>query len=230
MKCDIGDKAEAVREAAKLRNSMKNLGHVNLDAIDEYKEVSARYEFMSKQTDDLNRGKKELIQLIEEMTKCMTNQFSEQFEIISKCFSEVFAELFGGGSAKLSLSEPDNILESGIDIEVRPPGKKLQRLSLLSGGEMAFTAIALLFAILKVRPTPFCILDEIEAALDDNNIARFANYVKRFSDETQFIVVTHRRGTMEAADILYGVTMQEKGVSRIVAVDIQQALSMAEPA
>ncbi len=222
LKIDVEDKAEAKREAAKLRNSMKNLGHVNLDAINEYKEVSERHEFLSNQTDDLNRAKKELNQLIDEMTKSMTERFAEQFEIISGCFSEVFAELFGGGSATLSLNDPTNILESGIDIEVRPPGKKLQRLSLLSGGEMAFTAIALLFAILKVRPTPFCILDEIEAALDDNNIARFANYLKRFSAETQFIVVTHRRGTMEAADILYGVTMQEKGVSKLLSMKLDE--------
>lgn len=222
LKIEVEDKAEAKREAARLRNSMKSLGNVNLDAINEYKEVSERYEFLSTQTDDLNRAKKELNQLIDEMTKCMTERFAEQFEIISDCFSEVFAELFGGGSATLSLTDPANILESGIDIEVRPPGKKLQRLSLLSGGEMAFTAIALLFAILKVRPTPFCILDEIEAALDDNNIARFADYVKRFSDETQFIVVTHRRGTMEAADILYGVTMQEKGVSKLLSMKLDE--------
>lgn len=222
MRHDLGDKAEAKREAGMLRNSIKSLGHVNIDSIEEFKDVSERYVFMSTQTADLNKGKNELNQLIDKMTACMIEQFSTQFEIISECFTEVFSELFGGGSARLFLSDPTDILESGIDIEARPPGKKLQKLSLLSGGEMAFTAIALLFAILKVRPTPFCILDEIEAALDDHNITRFANYVKRFSNDTQFIIVTHRRGTMEAADILYGVTMQEKGVSKLLSMKLDE--------
>lgn len=222
LKSDIGDKKKAAKEAATMRNAIRSLGHVNIDAIEEYKEVSARHEFMTKQMDDLNKAKKELHELIREMTECMTKQFTEQFNIISERFSEVFSELFGGGNAKLSLADPDNVLESGIDIEVRPPGKKLQRLSLLSGGEMAFTAIALLFAILKVRPTPFCILDEIEAALDENNIARFADYLKKFSQKTQFIVVTHRRKTMESADILYGVTMQEKGVSKLLSMKLEE--------
>jgi len=152
----------------------------------------------------------------------MQSRFSEQFRIINQSFSKVFAELFGGGRANLTLTEPENILESGIEIEAQPPGKKLQSLTLLSGGERAFTAIALLFAILDVRPTPFCILDEIEAALDDVNVYRTAEYLKNYSDKTQFIVVTHRRGTMEAANILYGVTMQERGISKLLSLNIDE--------
>jgi len=152
----------------------------------------------------------------------MKKQFSEQFEVISRNFNQVFRELFGGGQATLSLADPDDLLESGVEIEAQPPGKKLQSLTLLSGGERAFTAIALLFAILKVRPTPFCILDEIEAALDDVNVYRYADYLKKFSQKTQFIVVTHRRGTMESANILYGVTMQEKGISKLLSLNIDE--------
>ena len=156
------------------------------------------------------------------MTAIMKERFSKQFSIINQNFSRVFSELFGGGRANLSLADPDNVLESGIEIEAQPPGKKLQSLTLLSGGERAFTAIALLFAILDVRPTPFCMLDEIEAALDDVNVYRFADYLKSYSSKTQFIVVTHRRGTMEAANILYGVTMQEKGISKILSLNIDE--------
>ena len=152
----------------------------------------------------------------------MKTRFAQQFKIINDNFNKVFSALFGGGTAALYLSDPDNVLESGIEIEAQPPGKKLQSLSLLSGGERAFTAIALLFAILDVRPTPFCILDEIEAALDDVNVYRFADYLKNYSDKTQFIVVTHRRGTMEAANILYGVTMQERGISKLLSLNIDE--------
>ena len=150
------------------------------------------------------------------MQSIMVKQFKESFEIIREKFDVVFRALFGGGAGRLSLSDPDNILESGIDIEVQPPGKKLQNMMALSGGEKALSAIALLFSVLEVRPTPFCILDEVEAALDDNNVYRFADYIRKYSEKTQFIVVTHRRGTMEAADIMYGVTMQEKGVSKLL--------------
>ena len=150
----------------------------------------------------------------------MQTKFSKQFRIINENFNRVFGELFGGGRANLIMTDPDNILESGIEIEAQPPGKKLQSLTLLSGGERAFTAIALLFSILDVRPTPFCILDEIEAALDDVNVYRTADYLKRYSNKTQFIVVTHRRGTMEAANILYGVTMQERGISKLLSLNI----------
>ena len=173
-------------------------------------------------TNDLEKYKKELVRIIDEMLLIMKERFSEQFKIINENFSRVFSELFGGGQANLSLSDPDNVLESGIEIEAQPPGKKLQNLTLLSGGERAFTAIALLFSILNVRPTPFCILDEIEAALDDVNVYRFAEYLKQYSQNTQFIVVTHRRGTMESANILYGVTMQEKGVSKLLTLNIDE--------
>ena len=222
MICEIGDEKEAEKRALELKSEIRALGHINLDAVDEYKEVSERYGFLTKQIEDLRKAKTELQILVEEITSSMKTQFGTQFEIISKNFTEVFKELFGGGSAEILLSDPTDILSSGIEIDVRPPGKKLQRMSLLSGGEMAFTAIALLFAILRVRPTPFCILDEIEAALDDNNIARFCSYIKKFSEKTQFIVVTHRRGTMEAADILYGVTMQEKGVSKLLSMRLDE--------
>lgn len=174
------------------------------------------------QTNDLEKAKKELESVIDEMLQIMQSRFAEQFRVINDNFNRVFSALFGGGRANLSLSDPDHVLESGIEIEAQPPGKRLQSLTLLSGGERAFTAIALLFAILDVRPTPFCILDEIEAALDDVNVYRFADYLKNYSDKTQFIVVTHRRGTMEAANILYGVTMQERGISKLLSLNIDE--------
>ncbi|MEE1049642.1 MAG: chromosome segregation protein SMC, partial [Clostridia bacterium] len=174
------------------------------------------------QTEDLEQAKAELDSVIEEMMEIMKSRFEEQFKVININFNKVFGQLFGGGRATLSLTDPENVLESGIEIEAQPPGKKLQSLTLLSGGERAFTAIALLFAILDVRPTPFCILDEIEAALDDVNVYRYADYLKKYSQKTQFIVVTHRRGTMEAANILYGVTMQERGVSKLLTLNIDE--------
>ncbi|MBQ2932712.1 MAG: chromosome segregation protein SMC [Clostridia bacterium] len=213
---------EANREIASLKSKIKALGSINIDAIEEYKNVSERFNFLTEQTNDLEKAKGELEDLISEMIEIMKKQFSVQFANISKNFNTVFKELFGGGQATLSLADPDDVLESGVEIEAQPPGKKLQSLSLLSGGEKAFTAIALLFAILKVRPTPFCILDEIEAALDDVNVYRYADYLKKYSKKTQFIVVTHRRGTMEAANILYGVTMQEKGISKLLALNIDE--------
>ena len=211
---------EATRRIKELKDEIKALGNINIDAIEEYKNVKERFDFLTVQTADLEKSKAELDGVIEEMLEIMQSRFAEQFKIINTNFSRVFGELFGGGRANLSLTEPDNVLESGIEIEAQPPGKKLQSLTLLSGGERAFTAIALLFAILDVRPTPFCILDEIEAALDDANVYRYADYLRRYSQKTQFIVVTHRRGTMEAANILYGVTMQEKGVSKLLALNI----------
>lgn len=211
---------EATRRIKELKDAIKALGNINIDAIEEYKNVKERFDFLTVQTADLEKSKAELDGVIAEMLEIMQSRFAEQFKIINTNFSRVFGELFGGGRANLSLTEPDNVLESGIEIEAQPPGKKLQSLTLLSGGERAFTAIALLFAILDVRPTPFCILDEIEAALDDANVYRYADYLRRYSQKTQFIVVTHRRGTMEAANILYGVTMQEKGVSKLLALNI----------
>ena len=214
--------SEARKRVAELKASIKNLGNVNLDSVDEYKETYERHTFLSGQVTDLTQAKTELERLIEQITVQMKQQFVEQFAIINEKFSETFTQLFGGGRASLKLSDPSDVLESGIDIEAQPPGKSLKNLSLLSGGEMAFTAIALLFAILKVRPTPFCVLDEIEAALDEPNVYRFADYLKVYCKNTQFILVTHRRGTMEAANLLYGVTMQEKGVSKLLTLKIDE--------
>jgi len=225
-KADIGTVTEAQKNLASLRGQIRALGNVNVDAIEEYKSVKERYDFLSTQFTDLTEAKKDLEKLIASIQEKMKERFKEQFAVINRHFSETFTELFGGGRAELKLVDPDNVLESGIEIEAQPPGKKLQNLSLLSGGEMAFTAIALLFAILKVRPTPFCVLDEIEAALDESNVYRFADYVRDYSKKTQFILVTHRRGTMEAADLLYGVTMQEKGVSKLLALRLDEAQNL----
>ena len=207
---------QSQKEAASLRAQIKSLGNINIDSIEQYKEVKERFDFLSAQKSDLDETKAKLEDIIKEMQSIMVKQFKESFEIIRDKFDVVFRALFGGGAGKLSLSDPDNVLESGIDIEVQPPGKKLQNMMALSGGEKALSAIALLFSVLEVRPTPFCILDEVEAALDDNNVYRFADYIRKYSEKTQFIVVTHRRGTMESADIMYGVTMQEKGVSKLL--------------
>ena len=213
---------DAKKRVSELKSEIKQLGNVNLDSVEEYKEASERHAFLSTQSEDLTQAKGELERLIEQITLQMKDRFTEQFAIINEKFSETFTQLFGGGRASLSLSDPSDVLESGIEIEAQPPGKSLKNLSLLSGGEMAFTAIAFLFAILKVRPTPFCVLDEIEAALDEPNVYRFADYLKIYCKNTQFILVTHRRGTMEAANLLYGVTMQEKGVSKLLALKIDE--------
>lgn len=203
------------KRAAELKAKIKALGTVNVSAIEEYKEVSERYEFMHSQVSDVEKAKAELIRLISELTEKMGVQFKEQFNKINASFGETFTELFGGGKASLVLTD-DNVLECDIDIKVQPPGKNVQNISLLSGGEKGLSAIALLFAILKVNPCPFCIFDEVEAALDDVNVVRYASYARRMTDSTQFILITHRRGTMEEADMLYGVTMQEKGVSKLL--------------
>ena len=189
------------------------LGKVNVGAIEEYKEVKDKYTFMNAQKEDLVIARNELLTVICEMTEKMKEIFEENFVILRQNFNETFIELFKGGSADLILTEGDE-LTAKIDINVQPPGKKLQNISLMSGGEKVLSAIALLFAILKMKPTPFCILDEIEAALDDANVARYAEFLKKFSNNVQFIVITHRKGTMEAGDVLYGVTMEEKGVSK----------------
>lgn len=202
-----------------LKESISNLGNVNLKAIEEYEELNKKVEFMTKQKDDLDKSKQELEQFIDELIVKMRNIFNDNFEIINKNFDETFKELFKGGSASLLLGEGDE-LESNIDIIVQPPGKKLQNLNLLSGGEKGLSAISLLFAILKMKPVPFCVLDEIEAALDDNNVFRFSEFLKKFSSSIQFIVITHRKTTMESSDIIYGVTMQEKGVSKIVSINL----------
>ena len=219
---EVEDEKEAAKRLSALRAQLKSLGNVNVDAIEEYKAVKERYEFLSTQRDDLEKSKSNLNKLIASMEELMTEHFSSQFEEINKSFGEVFREMFGGGSGKLYLSDPDNLLESGIEIDVQLPGKGLQNINLYSGGEKSFIAIALLFAILRVRPTPFCILDEIDAALDDVNVSRFATYLKNYTDNTQFIIITHRRGSMEAANILYGVTMQEKGISKLLSLMIDE--------
>ena len=213
--------SEVQKKVNSIRNEIKELGSVNIDAIKEYKEIKERYDFMSEQRLDLENSSNKLRKVINEMTETMKKQFTEQFKIINKNFGEVFAELFGGGKAELILSDKENILESGIEINVQPPGKKLQNMMLLSGGERAFTAIALLFAILKINPAPFCVLDEIEAALDDVNVYRFAEYLKKFSENSQFLVITHRKGTMEAADTVYGITMEEKGISKLLSMKLK---------
>lgn len=206
----------------KLKKKINNLGTVNLGAIDEYKRLSERYTFLTEQKDDLVTAKQTLFSAILEMDTEMKRLFDDTFSQIKEEFSIVFKELFGGGYAELKLTDPKDLLNTGVDIIAQPPGKKLQHLGLLSGGERALTAIALLFAILRVRPVPFCVLDEVEAALDEANVYRFAKYVQSHSENTQFIVITHRKGTMEEADVLYGVTMQESGVSRLVSVKLEE--------
>ena len=205
-----------------IRTEIRDLGSVNVDSIDEYKNLKDRYDFMSEQRLDLENTMSKLRKVITDMTQIMKEQFREKFKIINKNFGEVFAELFGGGKASLNLEDEENILECGIEITVQPPGKKLQNMMLLSGGEKAFTAIALLFAILKINPAPFCVLDEIEAALDDVNVFRYADYLKKFTEHTQFLVITHRKGTMEAADTVYGVTMEESGISKLLSMKLNK--------
>lgn len=225
LKKDIGSIPQAQKRINELRNEIKELGTVNVAAIDEYIKTKERYEFMSAQKNDMELAQEKLHRVIYEMTSIMKKQFLEQFKLINESFGIVFKDLFEGGRADLILVDKENVLESGIEIEVQPPGKKLQNMMLLSGGERAFTAIALLFSILRLRPTPFCILDEIEAALDDANVYRFAEYIKKFIGETQFIMVTHRKGTMEASDTLYGVTMQEHGISKIISMKMGEMAS-----
>ncbi len=213
---------EVQRKVNNLRNDIKELGSINIDSIEEYKKLKERYDFMSEQRLDLENTMAKLRKVIVDLTEVMRKQFDEKFKIINKNFAEVFSELFGGGKAELKLTDENDILESGIEIEVQPPGKKLQNMSLLSGGERAFTAIALLFAILKINPAPFCVLDEIEAALDDVNVYRFAEYLKKFAKDTQFLVITHRKGTMEVADTVYGITMEENGISKLLSMKLSK--------
>ena len=208
------------RRIGELRREISGLGTPNIGAIEEFDRVNTRYEYLTGQRNDVEKAKDELLGVIEEITGEMQRIFKEQFSIIDKSFQETFLELFGGGQAKLELEDEDNILDCGIEIKVQPPGKTLKTISLLSGGEKAFVAIALYFAILKVHPTPFCVMDEIEAALDEANVVRCARYMRRIAGKTQFIVITHRRGTMEEADVLYGVTMQERGVSRVLTINL----------
>lgn len=225
-----GELAAEVQIVARLKKDIAALGTVNLGAIEEYERLSERQEFLSSQEADLNEAKDMLYQVIQEMDGEMSRRFKETFDAIQEQFRDVFVKLFGGGRADLLLSNPDNLLETGIDIVAQPPGKKLQNLALLSGGERALTAMALLFAILRVKPVPFCVLDEVEAALDEANVNRFAEYMHHFSNQTQFICVTHRKGTMESADVLYGITMQEGGVSKLVSVKLEDSSKFIESA
>ena len=208
------------KEVQRLKSEIRGLGNVNVNAIEDFKNLEERYEFLKGQYEDLVEAEATLKQIIEELDHAMRKQFEEQFAKIKSEFNQVFKQLFGGGKGTLELMEEEDILEAGIRIIAQPPGKKLQNMMQLSGGEKALTAIALLFAIQNLKPSPFCLLDEIEAALDDSNVTRFARYLHKLTKNTQFIVITHRRGTMTAADRLYGITMQEKGVSTLVSVNL----------
>lgn len=226
---EIEDSGKAQRRLTELKQKIRSLGTVNVSAIEEYKEVSERYEFLKVQIGDVEKSKSELTKLINELTKQMRDIFVERFNLINQHFSSTFVELFGGGKASLSLTDPENVLTTGIEIAVEPPGKIVSHIELLSGGEKALVAIALYFAIMKVSPAPFCVMDEIEAALDDVNVYRFAAYLRRMNDKTQFICITHRRGTMEEADVLYGVTMQDRGISKLLelrASEVEQKLGI----
>ena len=211
---------KAQRRVGELKKTISDLGNINLDAIEEFQRINERYTYLTDQRDDVQTSKRELEGIIADITEEMRSIFAQQFTILNEAFQQTFVELFRGGKATLELEDPKDILNCGIEIKVQPPGKALKVLSLLSGGEKAFVAIALYFAILKVRPTPFVVMDEIEAALDDANVVRFARYMRQMADKTQFIVITHRRGTMEEADVLYGVTMQERGVSRMLTINL----------
>lgn len=212
----IDDMAEAKKRLHEIKVAIRELGSINVGAIEEYKEVSERYNFLKEQTDDIEQSKKELAKIIDDLTSSMSEKFMTQFNKINTEFKTCFADFFGGGNGEIILEEPDNCLESAIEIKIQPPGKSVQNINLFSGGEKSLAAMALLFSVLKVQPSPFCIYDEVEAALDDVNVERFAKYMRRMTDKTQFISITHRRGTMEEADVLYGVTMQEKGVSKLL--------------
>lgn len=216
------DQQVAQTEVSRLKQAIEKLGSVNLNAIEQYQQVEERYDFLTTQRDDLLSAKEQLFETMDEMDDEVKTRFFTTFQAIREKFNVVFPNMFGGGRAELVLTDPDDLLNTGIEIEAQPPGKKLQSLSLLSGGERALTAIALLFSIIQVRPVPFCVLDEVEAALDEANVARFGRYLSAFQNDTQFIVVTHRKGTMEAADVLYGVTMQESGVSKIISVRLEE--------
>ena len=219
---EIESAPAAGRKISELKRKISGLGTPNLGAIEEFERVNERYEYLAGQRDDVLHAKKELETIVKSITEEMTEIFVREFGKINGYFGKTFEEMFGGGKGELVLENPEEPLSCGIEIKVQPPGKQLKTITLLSGGEKAFVAIALYFAILKVRPTPFCLLDEIDAALDDRNVERFATYLRTLCQKTQFIVITHRRGTMEASDVLYGVTMQEQGVSKILHLDLNQ--------
>lgn len=213
---------EASKKIKELKAQIKALGPVNVNAVEEYEATKERYTFMSAQKQDMDETKAKLQKIISELNGVMREQFMQQFKLIRENFKEVFTELFGGGKADIVLDETQDVLECGIEIQVQPPGKKLQNMMLLSGGERALTAIALLFGILKMHPSPFCLLDEIEAALDDANVYRLSDYLKKIKEEIQFIMITHRKGTMENACSLYGVTMEEKGISKVISLKMNE--------
>ena len=212
--------SKATRRIGELKRGINALGSINIGAIEEFDRVNGRYTYLTGQRDDVEKAKEELAGIIKDITDQMTAIFAQQFKLLSESFQTTFTELFGGGQATLELEDESDILGCGIEIKAQPPGKTLKTISLLSGGEKAFVAIALYFSILKVHPTPFCVMDEIEAALDDINVTRYARYMRQLAGNTQFIVITHRRGTMEEADVLYGVTMQERGVSKILTINL----------
>ena len=214
------NRREVVATQTDCRNKLRFIGHFDPDAVEKYNETKNRYDTMNTQLSDLEKSQRDLMQVIGRLEGEMKTAFVDAFNKINENFAVTFSELFGGGSAEITLSDPENVLESGIEIKAAPPGKIIKNLMQLSGGEQAFIGVALFFAILKVNPTPFCILDEIEAALDEVNVERLAQYIKRYSDETQFIMITHRRGTMAAATRLYGVTMPERGISKVLALDV----------
>ena len=222
LRVELESVPKATRRIGELNREIKGLGAINIGAIEEFDRVNTRYTYLSDQRNDVEKAKEELLGIIEEITKQMTEIFATQFGILKQSFQETFLELFGGGRATLELEDENDILRCGIEIKAQPPGKQLKTLSLLSGGEKAFVAIALYFAILKVHPTPFCVMDEIEAALDESNVVRYARYMRRIAGKTQFIVITHRRGTMEEADVLYGITMQERGVSTVLTANLNE--------
>ena len=219
----VENKAETQKRIGEIRREISRMGTPNIGAIEEYERVNTRYTFLTDQRDDVEKARSELLKIIREITSNMRSIFAREFTQIAESFSATFRELFGGGKASLELEDEENILDCGIEIKVQPPGKTLKTITLLSGGEKAFVAIALYFAILKVRPAPFVVMDEIEAALDEANVTRFAQYMRTMADKTQFLVITHRRGTMEEADVLYGVTMQEHGVSQVMRLDLSEA-------
>jgi len=212
---------ESIKKAEELRESIRGLGAINPTAIEDYNRVNERVEELSIQQEDLNKAKADLYQVIDQLMGQMRGSFRDKFDQINENFKEIFADLFGGGQAEISLDEGD-IMECGIEISAQPPGKKLQHISLLSGGERALTAIALLFAMLRINPSPVCLLDEIDAPLDEANVIRYSSYLSRLDENTQFLVITHRKPTMTVCDVLYGVAMEEKGVSRLVAVNLKE--------
>ena len=228
MKIEIQNPRVIQARINELKAQIRELGPVNVAAIEDFAKTKERYGFMKTQYDDLIKSQEKLERVIQDIVRVMKKQFVEQFELINKNFSIVFKELFEGGYAEVQLADSENVLESDIDIIVQPPGKKLQNMMLLSGGERAMVAIALIFAILRMRPAPFYLLDEIEASLDDSNVYRFADYLRRYKEQSQFIVITHRKGTMEAADVMYGVTMEEHGVSKVISMKMDDNMQRAD--